>query len=78
VPATTTPSRGIFFTGLHEQNFRDAHVIDADPRLLAAAAHNRLGRREIHQRTDRVPRAIHAAGLENLRKRKQERHRRAL
>ena len=76
-PDTTTPSSGIFSPGLTSRTSASRTSSTAHARLLAVAAHDGFGRRQVHQRAYRVPRAIHAARLENLREREQERDRRA-
>ena len=78
MPDTTTPSSGIFSPGFTSR-ISPSRTSSTRTRVsCAATADDRFGRRQVHQRANRVARAIHRARLENLREREQERDRRAL
>ncbi len=67
---------GDLLAGTHENHLADLDLRRRNARLLSAADHRGLGGREIHQRLDRVARAIHGVGFEQLSDREQEQRRR--
>ena len=77
-PATTSPSSGIFSPGRMTITAPVAIASTATRRSPAASRTQRVGRRQIHQRADRVARAVERARFERLRDGEQEDDRRRL
>ena len=71
-PATTAPSSGIFSPGLTTMTAPGRDRVDADAPLAGGVADERVGGRQIHQRADRVPRALERPRFERLRDGEQE------
>ena len=67
-----------FFARTDDKYLAQLDLAHRDGHVLTVAAHERLIGRKLHERLDGIARAVHAAGLEVLRKRKQEDHRGAL
>ena len=72
------PSIGIRSPGVTMIVSPTDEVVHRHPQFPPVASHQRVGRREVHQRADRVAGAVHASRLEPLREREEEDDRRRL
>ena len=78
-PASNAPVERNLLAGSYDHDVADGDRVDRRRmRLGTVAADERLGRRQIHQRTNGAACPFHRARFEHLRQREQEHDRRAL